>query len=207
MGRYTGPVCKLCRREGTKLFLKGTRCLGPKCQVELRAYPPGQHGQSRKKKISDYGTQLREKQKARRFYSVYEKQFNRYFKEAVRKRGVTGEGMLQLLEMRLDNVIFRSGLVSSRAEARQLISHRHFKVNGETVNVPSFHVNPGMVVSVRERSRNAEVFQAGGTIRRAPGWISVDHEGKRIQVLSVPARSEMDLPELHEQLIVEYYSR
>ena len=207
MGRYTGPVCKLCRREGLKLFLKGARCLSTKCAIEGRAYPPGQHGQSRKKKISDYGHQLREKQKARRFYSIYEKQFRRYFDEAVRRRGVTGEGMLQQLELRLDNVIYRSGLVTSRASARQLCTHRHFLVDGHIVNVPSFQLKPGMVIEVREPSRNAEVFQTGGTIRRPPNWMSVDTEGKRISILSIPAREEMDLPELHEQLIVEYYSR
>jgi small subunit ribosomal protein S4 len=189
-----------------KLFLKGTRCLSPKCAIEGRAYPPGQHGQGRKK-VSDYGHQLREKQKARRFYSVYEKQFENYFKEAARRRGVTGEGMLQQLEMRLDNVIFRSGFVSSRAAARQLITHRHFIVDGGIVNVPSFQVKPGMVIAVREKSRNADVFQASGTVRRAPSWMSADTTAKQIQVLSVPARQEMELPELHEQLIVEYYSR
>lgn len=207
MGRYTGPVCKLCRREGIKLFLKGARCLSPKCAVEGRHnYPPGQHGQGRKK-ISDYGHQLREKQKARRFYSVYEKQFRRYYEDAARKRGVTGEGMLQQLELRLDNVIYRTGLVASRASARQLITHRHFLVNGQMVNVPSYQVKPGMTIEVREKSRNADVFQVGGTLRRAPSWLSVDTEGKRIQVFSVPSREEMDLPDLHEQLIVEYYSR
>ena len=207
MGRYTGPVCKLCRREGMKLFSKGSRCLSPKCGMESRAYPPGQHGQSRKKKISDYGTQLREKQKVRRYYSVYEKQFNSYFKAATRQRGITGEGMLQQLEMRLDNVVFRSGLVASRPEARQLISHRHFLVDGKPVNVPSFQVQPGMAVEVRLRSRSSEVFQASGTVRRPPSWMRVDPEGKRIEVISIPARSEMELPEMHEQLIVEYYSR
>jgi len=206
MGRYTGSVCKLCRREGVKLFLKGARCLGPKCGVEHRAYPPGQHGQGRKK-VSDYGLQLREKQKARRFYGIYEKQFRSYYDTAVRQRGVTGEGMLQLLELRLDSVIFRSGLVSSRAEARQLITHRHFQVNGGVVNVPSYQVKPDMVIEVREKSRNRDVFQRGGTLRRVPGWMSVDTEAKRIQVLSVPGRQEMDIPELHEQLVVEYYSR
>lgn len=206
MGRYTGPVCKLCRREGIKLFLKGARCLGPKCQIEHRAYPPGQHGQGRKK-VSDYGQQLREKQKVRRFYSVFEKQFRRYYAEAVRQRGVTGEGMLQLLETRLDNIVYRSGLVASRAEARQLITHRHFLVNGTIVNVPSFQVKPGQVIEVRATSRNREVFQRGGTMRRTPGWLSVDAEVKRITLLSVPTREEMELPELHEQLIVEYYSR
>ncbi|MHB9133430.1 MAG: 30S ribosomal protein S4 [Armatimonadota bacterium] len=206
MGRYTGPVCKLCRREGMKLFLKGARCLGPKCGVETRAYPPGQHGQGRKK-ISDYGHQLREKQKVRRYYSVYEKQFSRYFKVAAHQRGITGEGMLQQLELRLDNLVFRSGLVSSRAEARQLITHGHFLVDGGRVNVPSYQVKPGMVIEVAQKSRNDEVFQRGGSVRRAPAWMTVDNEAKRIQVVSVPAREEMELPEMHEQLIVEYYSR
>lgn len=207
MGRYTGPVCKLCRREEIKLYLKGAKCLSPKCPVETRAYPPGQHGQGRRKKISDYGHQLREKQRIRRYYSIYEKQFHSYFVEAVRRRGVTGEGMLQQLELRLDNVVFRSGLVASRATARQLITHRHFSVDGQIVNVPSFQVKPGMAIEVRVKARNAEVFTAGGTVRRAPSWLSVDTEGKRIQVLSVPARGEMELPDVHEQLIVEYYSR
>lgn len=206
MGRYTGPVCKLCRRQGVKLFLKGARCLGPKCTIEDRAYPPGQHGQGRKK-VSDYGLQLREKQKARIFYSVYEKQFRHYYDVASHHRGVTGEGMLQGLEFRLDNVIFRSGLVSSRAEARQLVTHRHFLVNGRGVNVPSFAVKPGMIIEVREKSRNLDVFSRGGTVRRPPSWLSVDPEAKRIQVLSAPTREEMDLPDLHEQLIVEFYSR
>jgi small subunit ribosomal protein S4 len=206
MGRYTGPVCKLCRRQGVKLFLKGARCLGPKCAIEDRAYPPGQHGQGRKK-ISDYGLQLREKQKARWFYSVYEKQFRHYYDVATHRRGVTGEGMLQGLELRVDNVIFRSGLVSSRAEARQLVTHRHFLVNGRMVNVPSFALKPGMLVEVRERSRTMDVFARGGTVRRPPSWLSVDPEAKRIQVLSTPSREEMDLPDLHEQLIVEFYSR
>ncbi|HEX2952087.1 MAG TPA: 30S ribosomal protein S4 [Armatimonadota bacterium] len=207
MGRYTGPVCKLCRREGMKLFLKGARCLSPKCAIEGRAYPPGQHGQGRKKKVSDYGQQLREKQKVRRYYSVYEKQFRSYFANATRVRGVTGVGMLQQLELRFDNVLFRSGLVSSRAEARQLITHRHFLINGTIVNVPSYQIPAGAVIEVREHSRNAEVFTAGGTVRRAPSWMSVDTEAKRIQVLSIPAREEMEVPEMHEQLIVEYYSR
>ncbi|HEY3418609.1 MAG TPA: 30S ribosomal protein S4 [Armatimonadota bacterium] len=206
MGRYTGPVCKLCRREGMKLFLKGARCLGPRCSVESRAYPPGQHGQGRKK-ISDYGHQLREKQKVRRYYSVYERQFRSSFAEASRRRGITGEAMLQELEIRLDNVIFRAGLVSSRAEARQLITHRHFQVDGGIVNIPSFQVKPGMVITVKEQSRNADVFTQGGTVRRAPGWLNVDPEAKRIEVRSIPTREEMELPEMREQLIVEFYSR
>jgi small subunit ribosomal protein S4 len=206
MGRDIGPVCKKCRREGTKLFLKGARCMGPRCAVETRAYPPGQHGQGRKK-VSDYGHQLREKQKTRRFYSVYERQFRSYFEAATKMHGVTGEGMLQLLEQRLDNVVYRSGLVSSRAEARQLIAHRHFAVDGRTVNVASFRVQPGGVITVRDRSNNKMVFQAGGTIRRPPSWMNVDMDARRIEVISVPSRAEMDLPEVHESLIVEYYSR
>jgi len=206
MGRYTGPVCKQCRREGKKLFLKGARCLGPKCGVERHAYPPGQHGQGRKK-VSDYGLQLREKQKVRRFYSVYERQFRKYYDNATRQRGVTGEAMLQQLETRLDNILFRSGLVSSRAQARQLITHRHLSIAGHIVNVPSYQVKPGMVIEVRERSRKMDVFQSAGAVRRAPGWLSVDTDNKRIQMVSVPAREEMDLPETQEQLVVEYYSR
>jgi len=206
MGRYTGPVCKQCRREGKKLFLKGARCLGPKCGVEHRAYPPGQHGQGRKK-VSDYGLQLREKQKVRRFYSVFERQFRKYYDRATHQRGVTGEAMLQQLETRFDNVLFRSGLVASRAQARQSITHRHLQVNGRVVNVPSFQVKPGMVIEVRERSQKLDLFQQAGAVRRAPGWLSVDTVVKRIQMLSVPVREEMDLPETHEQLVVEYYSR
>jgi small subunit ribosomal protein S4 len=206
MGRYTGPVCKHCRREGKKLFLKGARCLGPKCGVEHRAYPPGQHGQGRKK-VSDYGLQLREKQKVRRFYSVFERQFRKYYDTAAHQRGVTGEAMLQQLESRLDNVLFRSGLVPSRAQARQVITHRHLLVDGKIVNVPSFRVKPGMVVEVRENSRKLDLFQQPGSVRRAPGWLSVDQQVGRIEMLSVPTREEMDLPETQEQLVVEYYSR
>lgn len=206
MGRYTGPVCKLCRREGMKLFLKGTRCLGPKCQIEDRAYPPGQHGQGRKK-VSDYGLQLREKQKERRYYFVYEKQFRKYYRTAAHTRGVTGEAMLQQLELRLDNVIFRSGIVTSRKSARQLITHRHFTVDGQVVNVPSYQVKPGMVIAVREKQRGLDIFAQSGGVRRNPSWMTVDAEAKRIQVLSVPSRGEMELPEMHEQLVVEYYSR
>jgi len=174
--------------------------------MEDRAYPPGQHGQGRKK-VSDYGLQLREKQKTRRFYGVYEKQFQHYYETAARTRGVTGEAMLQGLEMRLDNIVFRSGLVSSRAEARQLITHRHFIINGTVVNVPSYQVKPGMTIEVRAKSKNREVFQQAGAVRRAASWLSVDPDNKRIQVLSVPNRGEMDIPEMHEQLVVEFYSR
>ncbi|HOS43616.1 MAG TPA: 30S ribosomal protein S4 [Armatimonadota bacterium] len=205
MGRYTGPVCKLCRREGMKLLLKGAKCFGAKCPVDSRPFPPGQHGQGRKK-VSDYGHQLREKQKVRRYYGVFERQFRNYFGKAVRQRGVTGETMLQQLELRLDNLIFRSGLVSSRAEARQLITHRHFTVNGRIVTIPSYQVKPGDVVEVRERSKKMDIFQ-GSSVRRAPSWMSVTPEAQRIDVLSVPTRDAMELPEMHEQLIVEFFSR
>jgi small subunit ribosomal protein S4 len=205
MGRYTGPVCKLCRREGLKLFLKGAKCLGSKCPVDSRPFPPGQHGQGRKK-VSDYGHQLREKQKVRRYYSVFERQFRNYFGKATRLRGVTGEKMLQQLELRLDNVVFRSGIVSSRAEARQLITHRHFAINGGTVTIPSYQVKPGDVVEVRERAKKMMVFQ-GSAVRRAPRWLTVTPDAQRIEILSVPAREEMELPEMHEQLIVEFFSR
>ena len=206
MGRYTGPVCKQCRREGIKLFLKGSRCLSGKCALQDRAYAPGQHGQGRKK-LSDYGHQLREKQKTRRFYGIYEKQFHHYFDEAARQRGVTGEGMLQLLELRLDNVVFRSGIVSSRAEARQMISHCHILVNGKAVNIPSYALEAGDIVTVRERSKGFDVFNASGTVRKPPSWMSVDGDAKRIEVKNIQTREEMELPELDEQLIVEYYSR
>jgi len=206
MGRYTGPVCKQCRREGIKLFLKGSRCLSGKCALEGRAYAPGQHGQGRKK-LSDYGQQLREKQKTRRYYSIYEKQFHHYYTQATKKHGVTGDSMLQFLELRLDNVVFRSGIVSSRAEARQMVSHCHFLVHGKVVNIASYALQPGDVITVRERSKNYEVFNASGSIRRAPSWLLVDGDAKRIEVRSIPSREEMELPDMNEQLIVEYYSR
>lgn len=188
-----------------KLFLKGAKCLGPKCPVESRPFPPGQHGQARKK-ISDYGHQLREKQKVRRYYSVFERQFQNYFAKATRAPGVTGERMLQLLELRLDNAVFRSGLVSSRAEARQLITHRHFQVNGRIVTIPSYSLKPGEVVEVRLRSKKMDVF-TGGAVRRAPRWMNVTMDAQRIEIVSIPSREEMELPEMHEQLIVEYFSR
>src|SRR3712207_6788294 len=176
MAVYSGPVCRLCRRDGVKLFLKGERCYTSKCAIERRKYAPGQHGQ-RQRKLADYGIQLREKQKLKRIYRVLERQFQNYFKEAVRRKGVTGEILLQLLELRLDNVVYRLGMGLSRRQARQLVNHAHFQVNGKKVNIPSYQVRPGDVVSVAPKSREAgaivEAIQATGG-RRVPEWLSVD---------------------------------
>jgi small subunit ribosomal protein S4 len=208
MARYTGPDCKLCRRERQKLYLKGTRCEGPKCAIEKRPYPPGEHGRGRIKE-SEYLHQLREKQKARRIYGVLEKQFRNYYKEASRQQGLTGENLLVLLESRLDNVVYRGGLARSRDEARQMVRHRHFQVNDRTVNIPSYRVRPGDVVTVRERARNIvpilgslELFG----MRQIPGWLSTDRTKLQISVLDRPVRSQIDVP-VQEQLIVELYSK
>jgi len=208
MARYTGPDCKLCRRERQKLYLKGTRCEGPKCAIEKRPYPPGEHGRGRIKE-SEYLHQLREKQKARRIYGVLEKQFRNYYKEASRQQGLTGENLLILLESRLDNVVYRGGLARSRDEARQMVRHRHFQVNGRTVNIPSYRVRPGEVVTVRERARNLvpilgslELFG----MRPIPAWLSTDRNQLQISVLDRPSRSQIDVP-VQEQLIVELYSK
>jgi small subunit ribosomal protein S4 len=210
MARYTGPRCKLCRREGTKLYLKGEKCFTDKCAMERRPTPPGQHGQGQgRRKLSEYGVQLREKQKARRTYGVMEGQFARYFEKAAKqKQGVTGEILLQTLERRLDNVVYRMGLASSRAEARQLVRHNHFLVNGHRVNIPSFLVKPGDVVEVREASRQKPRFKEMGPItsRLVPAWLEVNPEALRGTVLRLPNRDEIDAP-VQEQLIVEYYSR
>ncbi len=208
MARQMGPVCKLCRREGMKLFLKGERCYSPKCAIDKRAYAPGQHGAA-KRKVSEYALHLREKQKARRIYGVLERQFRRYFTKASRARGVTGEALLQILETRLDNVVYRLGFASSRAEARQLISHGHFEVNGRKVNIPSYHVRAGDQVAVREKSRTLPRLQdlarlAAG--HRIPDWLSADLEAMKGTVLRIPAREEIDIP-VQEQLIIEHYSR
>jgi len=208
LGRYTGPVCRLCRREGTKLFLKGSRCYSDKCAVDRRSEPPGQHGQSRRKP-SNYGLQLREKQKARRVYGVYEGQFRRYFARAARSKGVTGTLLLQLLERRLDNVVFRMAFTDSRSEARQLVRHGHFEVNGRKVDIPSFQVKEGDIVAVREKSRSVPVIQSAaeaGNQRTVPGWLSVDFSNLRGTVLRVPLREEIDAP-VTEQMIIELYSR
>ena len=206
MARYTGPVCKLCRREGVKLYLKGEKCFTDKCAIARRPFPPGQHGQGRRK-LSEYGVQLREKQKARRTYGVMEGQFARYFEKAEKKQGVTGEVLLQTLERRLDNVVYRMGLASSRAEARQLVRHNHFAVNGRRVNIPSYQVKPGDVVEVREASRQKPRFKqmAQITSRLVPAWLEVNSEALRGTVLRLPNRDEIDAP-VQEQLIVEYYS-
>ena len=211
MARYTGPVCKLCRREGEKLLLKGERCFTPKCALERRAYAPGMHGrqaQFRRKK-SDYGLQLREKQKARRIYGVLERQFRRYYKEAERRKGLTGVNLLIILESRLDNVVYRLGLADSRAQARQLVRHGHFDVNGRKTNVPSFLVKAGDVIAVRERSRELAYFRDLSTVlehKVIPEWLSLDIPKMEGRVLTLPTREDIDAS-LNEQLIVEYYSR
>ncbi|MDP6793375.1 MAG: 30S ribosomal protein S4 [Anaerolineales bacterium] len=212
MAKYTGPVCKLCRREGTKLFLKGARCLSQKCAFDRRGYAPGQHGpqaQWRRKRDSDYAIQLRAKQRARRVYGVLERQFRRYYGKAVRARGLTGLALLQLLETRLDNVVFRLGYARSRAEARQLVSHGHFLVNGRRTTVASAQLSPGDEISVRSGSRSRPFFQALGEEaegRTAPTWLTRDVAGLNGKVDDLPARQEIDEP-LNEQLIVEFYSR
>ena len=208
MARYVGPVCRLCRREGMKLFLKGERCYTDKCGYERRSYPPGQHGQVRRRKRSDYGEQLREKQKVKRIYGVLEDQFRRYFEQAERTRGITGETLLQLLERRLDNAVYRLGFATSRPQARQLVRHGHFLVNGKKVDIPSYTVKVGDVVSVRETSRkNPSILHAVEEVkgRGIPEWLSLagDMEGK---VVSVPTREQINLP-VQEQLIVELYSK
>jgi len=210
MANLHEPVCRLCRREGVKLFLKGDKCLGERCTFTRRnATPPGQHGLARRRRVSDYGVQLRAKQRARRIYGILETQFRNYFDEAARRQGVTGTVLLQHLEQRLDNVVYRAGLASSRKEARQLVTHRHFAVRGRTVNVPSFQVRPGDVVTVRERSREVEPITralARGGGRPAPAWLALIPEQLRVDVVRVPERNEMDAT-IDEQLIVEYYSR
>ena len=207
MARYTGPVCRLCRREGTKLFLKGDKCYTEKCPVARRPVPPGQHAQGRRK-LSEYGVQLREKQKARRWYGVLEGQFRRYMDRAERKTGVTGTTLLQLLERRLDNVVYRMGLTTSRAEARQMIRHGHFRVNGRKVNIPSYQVRPGDVVEVKEASRNRAHFKEVREMaaRGVPEWLEVDREQLKGTVLRLPTREEIDVP-VQEHLVVELYSR
>lgn len=212
MARYTGPVCKLCRREGEKLFLKGERCFSPKCAIERRNYPPGQHGQRQKyrRKMSDYGLQLREKQKARRIYGVLERQFRGYFSEAQKHPGLTGEVLLQLLERRLDNVVYRMGFADSRAQGRQLVSHGHFQVNGRRTDVPSYLVRPGDVIAVRPGSRSRTYFKNLAEVmehtRASADWVEVDVNELEGNVLALPERQDIDTA-VNEQLIIEYYSR
>lgn len=208
MARYTGASCKLCRREGQKLFLKGERCYGGKCALSRRAYAPGQHGAA-KKKLSEYGVQLREKQKAKRFYGILESQFRNYFEMADSKKGITGEVLLQLLESRLDNVVYRMGFGSTRAEARQLVTHGHFTVNGKRVNIPSYLTKVGEAIEVCESSRKSvrfkEILDMTGS-KVVPKWIEVDQENLKGRVVAVPAREDIDLP-VQEHLIVELYSK
>lgn len=210
MARYLGSACVLCRREGEKLYLKGDRCYTAKCAIERRNYPPGPHGPTgTRRKLSDYAMQLREKQKARRIYGVLERQFRRYFAEASKSAGVTGAALLQLLETRLDNVVYRLGFASSRKQARQLVLHGHFTVNGEKVNIPSYNVKPGAQIAVAEASRKSAYFQAIAkelSHRKPVEWLSLNVENLTGTVLALPSRQQIDTP-LKEQLIVEYYSR
>jgi small subunit ribosomal protein S4 len=207
MARYTEAVCRLCRREGEKLFLKGDRCYTGKCAVVRRAYAPGQHGQGRKK-LSEYAVHLREKQKVRRYYGILEGQFKKYFVMANKKQGITGENLLSILESRLDNVIYRIGLASSRREARQLVNHGHFTINGKKVNIPSYLVNVGEIITVRERSRDNErlkdLMDEGG--RTVPKWLDMDKNTMTAKVVAMPDREDIDLP-VQEHLIVELYSK
>ncbi len=208
MARYTGPVCRLCRREGGKLYLKGERCYSPKCTFEHRPEAPGPRSRFRRKP-TEYGTQLREKQKARRVYGVLERQFRNYYERAARAHGVTGETLLQLLERRLDNAVFRMGFASSRAEARQLVRHGHFTVNGRRVNIPSYQVRAGDEVAVHAASRSIprlkELAELGGQ-HGVPGWLEVSHQEMKGRVVRLPQREEIDVP-LQEHLIIELYSR
>jgi small subunit ribosomal protein S4 len=208
MAHYVGPVCKLCRREKTKLFLKGTRCESPKCPIEKGRPPPGEHGRGRVRE-SEYLLQLREKQKAKRFYGILEKQFRSYYAEAARSKGVTGEELMRICESRLDNVVYRSGLAMNRPMARQMVSHGHFQVNGKKVNIPSFRVKPGDTISVKQRSRTMgrlieNVSYAEG--REIPDWLSSNLKDLTVNVLALPERNQVDVP-VQEQLIVEYYSK
>jgi len=207
VANYHGPVCRFCRREGAKLYLKGERCYTPKCAIERRAVPPGQHGQARRRKTSDYGLQLRAKQKARRTYGLLEQQFRRYFEMAEREGGVTGLNLLRHLELRLDNVVYRLGLGSSRKQARQLVSHRHFEVNGRTVNIPAFQVKPGDEIKVRKgESPVIAVALDASRVRTTPSWLAFNESEKSGKVLTLPEREEMETG-VEEQLIVEFYSR
>lgn len=208
MARYTDAQCRLCRREGMKLYLKGDRCYSGKCAVDRKSYAPGMHGQSRKK-VSEYGIQLREKQKTRRIYGILERQFRNYFEEAERQQGITGENLLRLLERRLDNVIYRLGLGASRVEARQLVRHGHFTVNGRKVNIPSFLVRVGDVIEVREKSKESpriKELTERAAEKTLPAWLEYEPDQVRGHVVALPARDQIDVP-VQEHLIVELYSR
>ncbi len=208
MARYTNAVCRLCRRENQKLFLKGDRCYTDKCSIAVRSYPPGMHGQGRSK-TSEYGMQLREKQKAKRYYGVLEAQFRKYFDMAERRPGQAGENLLSILESRLDNVVYRLGFAMSRPEARQLVTHGHFTVNGRKVDIPSFLVKPGMVISVKPSSRDLDKIKANieaNASRQPPKWLDYDAGNMLAKVTGVPAKEDIDLP-IEEHLIVELYSK
>jgi len=208
MARYTDAVCRLCRRENQKLFLKGDRCYTDKCAADRRPYPPGQHGQGRTK-TSEYGLQLREKQKAKRYYGILENQFRGYFDMAIKRKGKTGENLLAILESRLDNTVYRLGFGMSRAEARQLVLHGHFLVNGRKVNIPSFLVKPGMIISLKEKSRSLDKFKAvieANAFRQPPRWLDYDANSLVAKVTAIPTREDIDIP-IEEQLIVELYSK
>ncbi|MEA4988892.1 MAG: 30S ribosomal protein S4 [Anaerovorax sp.] len=206
MARYIGPACRLCRREGQKMFLKGERCYSSKCAIDKRSYAPGQHGQSRKK-ISEYGLQLREKQKAKRFYGILETQFRNYFDKAEKKKGIAGENLLIMLETRFDNAVYRMGFASSRKEARQLVRHGHFTINGKKANIPSLEVKPGDVIKVKEKSASSPKFKE---IREmsisTPNWITVEPDKLEGKILAMPRREDIDTP-IAEHLIVELYSK
>ena len=211
MARYTGPVCKLCRREGQKLFLKGVKCYTEKCPVDRRTYPPGQHGpaQARRRKQSDYATQLREKQKVKRMYGLHEKQFRNLFESAAQAQGVTGENLLVMLESRLDNVIFRMGFAASRNQARQLVRHRHVEVNGRVVDIPSYHLKQGDEVSIRDASKDSLTVQASLESRTRPSlleWLTLDEKNRVGRIVRTPTRQDIPLA-VQEQLIVELYSK
>jgi len=208
MARYTDAVCRLCRREGQKLFIKGDRCYTDKCAADRRPFPPGQHGQGRTK-TSEYGLQLREKQKARRYYGILESQFRGYFDMAQKKKGKTGENLLSILETRLDNTVYRLGFAMSRAEARQLVLHGHFLVNGRKVNIPSFLVKPGMIITLKEKSRSLDKFRStidANAFRQPPKWLDYDANSLVAKVIGFPTRDDIDMP-IEEQLIVELYSK
>ncbi len=209
MAKYTGPVCRLCRREDGKLFLKGDRCYTDKCGYERRAYSPGQHGQARRRKLSNYGSQLREKQKVKRMYGLAERQFRGYYYRAARMRGVTGENLLQLLERRLDNVVYRLGFASDHAEARQMVRHGHLRINGKKVDIPSFLCRSSDVVTLREKSRKiTRVLENIGAVERrgVPKWLQLDKDNFEGKLVALPAREDLTMP-IREQLIVELYSR
>ncbi len=208
MARYTGPVCRLCRREGTKLYLKGERCTSGKCAIDRRSTAPGQHGAANKK-MREYGLQMREKQKTRRYYGVLEKQFVNYYEEAARKEGMTGENLICLLERRLDNVVYRMGFAASHKEARQLVLHGHFTLNGKKVNIPSLIVKAGDVVAVKESSRDSVKIKAlaeAAASMTAPKWLEVKADAMTAKVVTLPAREDVDF-DFNEQLIVELYSK